>query len=415
MVQDAIRVKVGVVGLGYVGIVTAAVLAENGNPIVGIDIDKEKLRKLNSGKSPIFEPGLEECLVRYRENLHYSDNYDDLKGCNVIYVTVPTPNRNGRIDLSYVMDAVERILDINRDAVIAIKSTVLPGTSAAILNKFLVSVVSNPEFTREGSAMEDTRKPDRIIIGCSDEIKTRTIRDLWAFTNSHFILTTNENAELIKYASNSFLATKISFINEIANLCEKIPNSDVKIVAEGMGYDKRIAPYFLGAGIGYGGSCFPKDTQALVSFAHELGENLSIVEEAISVNDKRVPHVMDMITKNIGYDLTGKKIGVLGLSFKDNTDDVRESPAIKLVKSLKERGAAIFAYNPVPVKTDLNIVVHTGELDLPDDLDLIIVASEWPEFRSIEKINITKTVIDAKRILDPKAFQHYRGIGLYGR
>jgi UDPglucose 6-dehydrogenase len=415
MVQDAVKMNVGVVGLGYVGLVTAAVLAESGNSVIGIDIDKDKLSKLNSGKPPIFEPGLEESLIRNKDRLKYSDKYVDLKGCKIIYITVPTPNRNGRIDLSYVIDSVGRILNANRDAVIAIKSTVLPGTAAAIFRKFAISVVSNPEFTREGTAMEDTRKPDRIIIGCSDSVKTGAIKNLWAFTNSNFVLTTNENAELIKYASNSFLATKISFINEIANLCEKIPNSDVNTIAEGMGYDRRIAPYFLRAGIGYGGSCFPKDTRAFVSYAHDLGENLSIVEAAINVNDRRVSHVMDILTRTIGSDLSGKKIGVLGLSFKDNTDDVRESPAIRLIMSLKDKGASIFAYNPVPVFTGMDIAINTGKLILPDDLDALVVASEWPEFKSIEKINFTKPVVDAKRILDPQAVQNYVGIGLYGK
>jgi UDPglucose 6-dehydrogenase len=415
MVQDAFRMKVGVVGLGYVGLVTAAVLAENGNSIIGIEIDKEKLRILKSGKSPIFEPGLEETLNRFRERLHYSENYNDLADCSIVYVTVPTPNRNEKIDLSYVMDAVGKILDGNRNTVIAIKSTVLPGTAAAIFKKFSVSVVSNPEFTREGNAMDDTRKPDRIVIGCTDQKKSEKIRDLWAFTGSPFVLTSNENAELIKYASNAFLATKISFINEIANLCEKIPNSDVNTIAEGMGYDRRIAPYFLRAGIGYGGSCFPKDTQALISFARDLGDRLSVVEAAVDVNDKRVPHVADLIRRTIGSDLRGKKVGILGLSFKDNTDDVRESPAIKLIRILEEEGAIIFAYNPVPVRVELKMPVNTGNLKLLKDLDIIVVASEWPEFRSIEKLNLKIPVVDAKRILEPQAIPNYAGIGLYGR
>ena len=415
MVQDAFRMKVGVVGLGYVGLVTAAVLAENGNSVVGIEIDREKLRILKSGKSPIFEPGLEETLNRFGERLHYSENYNDLTDCSIVYVTVPTPNRNGKIDLSYVMDAVGKILDANGNTVIAIKSTVLPGTAASILKKFSVSVVSNPEFTREGNAMDDTRKPDRIVIGCTDQNKSEKIRDLWAFTGSPFVLTSNENAELIKYASNAFLATKISFINEIANLCEKIPNSDVNTIAEGMGYDRRIAPYFLRAGIGYGGSCFPKDTQALISFARDLGDRLSVVEAAVDVNDKRVPHVADLIRRTIGSDLRGKKVGILGLSFKDNTDDVRESPAIKLIRVLEEEGAIIFAYNPVPVRIELNMPVNTGNMKLPEDLDIIVITSEWPEFRSIEKLNLKTPVVDAKRILEPQAIPNYMGIGHYGR
>ncbi len=406
--------RVGVVGLGYVGLVTAAVLAENGNSVVGIDTDQKKLQILKSGKSPIFEPGLEETLLAFGEKLYYSENYSDLADCGIVYITVPTPNRDGKIDLSFVIDAVSRILDVNKNTVIAIKSTVLPGTAADIFKRFSLNVVSNPEFTREGNAMDDTRKPDRIVIGCADKKKSEKIRELWAFTGSPFVLTSNENAELIKYASNAFLATKISFINEIANLCEKIPNSDVNTIAEGMGYDRRIAPYFLRAGIGYGGSCFPKDTQALISFAHELGDNLSIVEAAVSVNNNRVSHVADLIRKTIGSNLKGKKIGILGLSFKDNTDDVRESPAIKLIRILEKEGTAIFAYNPVPVKVEASILINTGELKLPKDLDVIVVTSEWPEFKSIERLNLNVPVVDAKRILEHEAIPNYKGVGLYG-
>ncbi len=406
--------KVGVVGLGYVGLVTAAVLAENGNTIAGIDNDQGKIRKLREGKSPIYEPGLEASLTNNAERLSYSYDYKELDGCEIVYITVPTPNRGRKIDLSYVNSAIMSALDISRDFVIAVKSTVLPGTAFSLYKRFSIPIVSNPEFTREGSAMEDTRHPERIVIGASSIEMADPVRRLWEFTESNFLVTSNENAEMIKYASNSFLATKISFINEIANLCEKIPNCDVTVIAEGMGYDKRIAPYFLRAGLGYGGSCFPKDTEALISFARDLGEPLTIIEAAVSQNNARIQHVIGMIKSQLGDDVSGKKIAVMGVSFKDNTDDVRESPALKLIQELAKLGANLIVYNPVDVKTGFNIPVMKNFNEVPDDLDIIVVASEWDEFRILENKNLEIPVVDGRRILSPAKFKKYTGVGLSG-
>jgi len=405
--------KVGISGLGYVGLVTAAVLAEHGNSVTGIDIDIKKIEKLQAGISPIFEPDLQETLSRFKERLSYSENYRSISECDIVYITVPTPNVDGKLNLKYVESAMSSIIDQTRNAVIAIKSTVLPGTAARLSEKYGIPIVSNPEFTREGNAMEDTRHPDRIVIGSSDMKSAQKIRELWDFTKSNFLITTNENAELIKYASNSFLATKISFINELADLCEKIPKCDITVVAKGMGYDKRIAPYFLNAGIGYGGSCFPKDTQALVTFADSMGVSLNIVKSAINHNSMRVNHVIDLIRKSVGKDLEGKHVAIMGISFKENTDDVRESPAVKLAEDLIRLGARITAYNPVPVKVGLPVPVNTDLNNLPKDLDLIVIASEWNEFKSLENMNIEVPVIDAKRILSPSSFTQYVGVGLF--
>ncbi|MEM3431642.1 MAG: nucleotide sugar dehydrogenase, partial [Candidatus Micrarchaeia archaeon] len=233
---------------------------------------------------------------------------------------------------------------------------------------------------------------------------------VWKFTKAPVIKTTNENAELIKYASNAFLAVKISYINEIANLCEKIPNTDVEIIAMGMGYDKRIGPLFLKAGIGYGGSCFPKDTEALISFAESLGAEMSIVKSARKVNESRIERIINIIIKKFGK-IEGLKILQLGITFKDNTNDTRESQALKLYYTLKEKGAYVTVYDPVAKISDLNYCKKIEKCI--EKSNLIIIASEWPEFKNLEKMNIEKPVIDGRRILDPSKFKEYIGVGRY--
>ena len=270
--------KIGVVGLGYIGSVTSVALAEAGYEVIGVDIDESKVKALSAGEPPIYEPGLKEMLVKNVKRLEFSVDYNKLSEVDLIFVIVPTPNKDGKIYLKYVDDVVENIKKVNKNAIVIIKSTVLPGTASNLMQKTGMIIVSNPEFTKEGSAIDDTLKPDRVVIGGNNKNAIEKVKKIWEFTKSPIIETTNENAEMIKYASNSFLAVKVSYINEIANLCEKVPNCDVEVVARGMGLDKRIAPYFLKAGIGFGGSCFPKDTVAFISFARDLNENLSILQ-----------------------------------------------------------------------------------------------------------------------------------------
>ena len=284
--------RIGIVGLGYVGLVTAAVLANSGNSVTGVDVDVSRIQSLRAGKSPIFEPQLDERIRTAKDNLEFSSDYSKLSNSETIFLCVPTPNLVNRIDLRYVMSAASEVKKYSPSSNLVIKSTVLPGTARKVSELTGMNVVSNPEFTREGSAVHDTEKPDRIIIGGKS---VDAVKKLWEFTGSPVIVTTNENAELIKYASNAFLAVKISFINQIADLCERIPDTDVNVVAEGMGMDRRIGREFLKAGLGYGGSCFPKDTLAISSFAVENGVNLSIVNSAIQYNEERVPFLVNKI------------------------------------------------------------------------------------------------------------------------
>ena len=387
--------KVGIVGLGYVGLVTAIALANADNEIIGIDIDKNKIDTLKDHRLTIYEPGLNEAFENAYKNILFSTDYSSLNNAMIIYVTVPTPTVNGKILLDYVFDACDRIKMVNSSAIIAIKSTVVPGTARKIIERTGFVVISNPEFTKEGTAMEDTIHPDRIVIGSYNQKALDTIAELWSFTKAPILKTTNENAELIKYASNAFLATKISFINEIANLCEHIPGADVETVAKGMGLDKRIAPYFLRAGMGYGGSCFPKDTKAIAEFARSIGERLRIIESTIEVNDERINRVYEIIKQTLNAKTAN--VGILGITFKNNTNDTRESQSIKLIKKLKSEGFNVNAYDPLIKEGIDNIKICKNMKECIESSDMLVIATEWDEFKNIET---NKPIIDAKRMLD---------------
>ncbi len=403
--------KISVIGLGYVGLVTAAVLADRGNRIVGIDVNQEKIDMLNEGRMPIFEPGLEDIIGRNVKNITFTSQYDSVKGSEFAFIAVPTPTINGKMVSQYVMDAGRRIHEIDPDITVVIKSTVLPGTAKKLSESINSNVISNPEFLREGTAIHDTIHPDRVVIGGRENIKR--LGELWEFTNAPTLYTTNENAELIKYASNAFLATKISFINQMADLCEKIPGADVNIVARGMGLDKRIGSEFLKAGLGYGGSCFPKDTKALLSFGNDNGLDLSIVRSTIEYNDNRVKNIAKNI-ENI-WNNHEAKIGILGLSFKDNTDDLRESKSLELINELKKRGYKnLMAYDPAVKSNDLIKVEHDIN-NVIRDSDVLIVATEWPVFSQVLSGIHDKTIIDLRRIMDVEKYHIAYGVGLGGQ
>ena len=401
------------IGLGYIGSVTAAVLAAHSNEVIGIDNVPDKVTAFSSGKIPIYEPGLRELLQNNSSNIRFSNSYDDLKGVNAAFICVPTPNRDGAIDTSFVMDAARSLSNVNPTCVIIVKSTVVPGTAKKIHEETGMHVVSNPEFTREGTAIHDTESPDRVIIGGKDNKSCDLVNSIWAFTGAPVVMTSNENAELIKYASNSFLATKISFINEFANLCEKIPGADVETVARGMGLDRRIGEKFLKAGIGYGGSCFPKDTLAIAAFARTMGSELRIVEAASEVNNHRIEHAVSIIEKYLIGKIRDASIGILGVAFKDSTDDIRESQSLKLIHALRPLVKGINVFDPIISKDIEGTKIFDTLEECVSSSDIIVVATEWPQFSKLPENAKGKIIVDLRRVLNPSEYEKFVAIG-YG-
>lgn len=400
--------KIAVIGLGFVGLVTSTILADHGNDIIGIDIDENKVDKLYKNDLYVYEPGLNNLFIKNENKMKFYDNYDSIVEADIAIICVPTPTINGKIDITYVKNAVKSVNEINNTTIIVIKSTVVPGTASALSKLINKNIVSNPEFLREGAAIYDTINPDRIVVGGKDKHDIEKISSLWQFTKAPVIKTTNENAELIKYAANSFLAVKISFINEISNLCEKIPDTDVNVIAKGIGLDHRIGKEFLKAGIGFGGSCFPKDTRAILAYAKEKSVDLSIINSAINVNNNRIDKSIELIEKTIG-NFKGKKILLLGLSFKNDTNDLRESKAVELANALLSKGSTVYAYDPI-IK-EYNGINVLKNLDDNKKYDCIIITSEWEDFKD-NKIYKNNNVIDLRRIVDLSFYPNIKAIGV---
>src|SRR3954468_12498100 len=351
--------KIAVVGTGYVGLVTGTCFAETGNDVTCVDIDKVKVDKLTNGQITIYEPGLEKLFVRNQreERLRFTTSLDDgIKDAQIIFLALPTPpGENGSADLKYVLGVAEDLGKIIQDyKVIIDKSTVPVGTAEKVRvavaknSKCEFDVVSNPEFLREGVAVEDFMKPDRVVIGTSSERAKKIMGDLYApfvRQGNPIIFMDERSAELTKYAANSFLATKISFMNEIAQLCERL-GADVDMVRRGIGSDERIGKRFLFPGIGYGGSCFPKDVQALVKSSTEANYDFKILNSVMEVNEKQKLHLMPKIMKYFKNDLKGKKFAMWGLAFKPETDDIREAPSLYVIDELLKEGASVTAFDP---------------------------------------------------------------------
>ena len=357
--------KLAIAGTGYVGLVTGVTLAEIGHHVTCIDIDRAKVEKMKRGISPIYEPGLSELMKKNiaAGRLAFTCNHEEgFNEADVIYIAVGTPeNEDGSANLSYVEDVATTIaLTAKKDTIVVTKSTVPVGTNDRLLqiidhNKLYhinIEVVSNPEFLREGSAIFDSFYGDRIVIGSNSEEAAKIVEEVNRPLGIPIYKTDIRSAEMIKYASNAFLATKISFINEIANICEKV-GADVEQVAFGMGLDKRIGPDFLKAGIGYGGSCFPKDTNALIQIAGNVEYDFELLKGVVNVNKKQQRMLLDKLFERVG-DVVGKKIAVLGLAFKPNTDDMREAPSIFIVNELVKAGANVYAYDPIAVENAKN-------------------------------------------------------------
>lgn len=415
--------KIAVVGTGYVGLVTGTCFAETGNQVTCVDIDERKVEKLNNRIIPIYEPGLDVLFHRNVEEgrLKFTTNLaEGIKGAEVIFLALPTPpGEDGSADLKYILGVANDLGPIlEQYAVIVDKSTVPVGTAekvhAGIVKNAKVDfdVVSNPEFLREGVAVEDFMKPDRVVIGTKSEKAKAVMNRLYAplvRQGNPVIFMDERSAEMTKYAANAFLATKITFMNEIANLCEKV-GANVDDIRRGIGTDSRIGKRFLFAGIGYGGSCFPKDVQALAKTAQDYDYDFKVLQSVMDVNHAQKKRLLPLIKQHFGGDLTGKTIAVWGLAFKPYTDDIREAPALDNIRELLAAGAKITAYDPEAMENVRNILgnqitfAHTSYAAL-DDADALVVMTEWPMFRTpeFEKMNLllkSKVIFDGRNVYE---------------
>jgi UDPglucose 6-dehydrogenase len=395
--------RITMIGSGYVGLVSGVCLADFGHQVTCVDLDKRKIESLKAGKMPIYEPGLDALVAENASagRLHFTTELAPAVGAaDVVFIAVGTPSRrgDGHADLSYVHAAARDIaLALNGFTVVVTKSTVPVGTGDEVERIIRetrpdadVAVVSNPEFLREGAAIEDFKRPDRIVVGLEDErareVMTEVYRPLY-LNQAPLMFTGRRTAELIKYAGNAFLAMKITFINEMADLCEKT-GANVQDVARGIGLDNRIGSKFLNAGPGYGGSCFPKDTLALVKTAQDHDSPLRLVETTVAVNDTRKRAMGRKIIAACGGDVRGKTIGILGLTFKPNTDDMREAPSLAIIQALQDAGARIRAYDPEGMEQARSMLEHvdyaTDAYDAASGTDCLVLVTEWNAFRSLD-------------------------------
>jgi len=429
---------IAVIGTGYVGLVTGACFAEFGVDVTCVDVDSEKVDKLNRGVIPIYEPGLDKIVEKNvaAGRLHFTtDIKTAVEGALVVFMAVGTPpQEDGSPDMSYYRQAAKDVAEaINGYKVLVTKSTVPVGTGewlrqfvrANLIVETDFGVASNPEFLREGAAIEDFMRPDRVVIGSNEERAIDVMKDLYRplyLIETPIVITSLEAAELIKYAANAFLATKITFINEIANLCDAI-GCDVHDVARGMGMDNRIGRKFLHPGPGYGGSCFPKDTRALTTVADKFGVETRIVDAVVEANERQRDAMIPKIEKLVGG-LNGKTVGVLGLSFKPETDDMRESPATDIINEMVKRGATVKAYDPVAMSEARHylpeIEYAVDEYDALAGADILVIITEWNQFRALDMEKVkgllrSPKVADLRNIYEPKDMREmgfeYVGVG----
>ncbi len=418
--------KITVIGSGYVGLVSGICFAKIGHSVICVDKDQSKIDKLQQGIIPIFEPGLKELLAEVvaEKRISFTVNLEEaLKESQAVFIAVGTPQgEDGSADMTYVFGVVKDIAQKSQDYKLVItKSTVPVGTGQKIkaiiseINpKLEFSVASNPEFLREGAAIDDFMNPDRIVVGAEDEKAQKIMAEIYQkFSNTKIVYCDITTAELIKYASNAFLATKIGFINEMADLCEAV-NGDVKNLSYAIGLDSRIGEKFLNPGPGFGGSCFPKDIMAISNIAKENAVSLSLIDSVITSNQKRKIKMADKISAILNGEIKDKKIAILGLAFKANTDDIRYSPAIVIVKELAKKGANIFATDPEAIensKVELegftNVKFSTDIYELVKDVDLIVIATEWKvyaelDLEKIKQLTKSRKILDLRNILDAK-------------
>ena len=430
--------RIAMIGTGYVGLVSGACFADFGHRVCCVDKDAAKIAGLNAGVMPIWEPGLEGLVKSNAERGRLTFTTDliaGVKDAEAVFIAVGTPARrgDGHADLTFVFEAVRELAKVIRPGTVVVtKSTVPVGTGDRIEEILReegvteVSVASNPEFLREGAAIADFKHPDRIVVGAEDERAQHALREIYRplFLNrAPILITGRRTAELTKYAANAFLAVKISFINEIADLCEAV-DADVQDIARGIGLDNRIGPKFLHAGPGYGGSCFPKDTLALLQTADAAGVDQRIVRTTVQVNEDRKEQMVERVERALGGDVSGKRVGVLGLAFKPNTDDMREAPSIPIIKTLVERGAEVSAFDPVAREQAEQVL---SGIEFADDAyaaangaDALVIVTEWDEFRALDLERIAaalrgKVLVDLRNVYDrgeaEEAGLTYYGIG----
>jgi UDPglucose 6-dehydrogenase len=427
--------QICVVGVGYVGLVTAACFADLGNRVIALDIARDRIEGLKRGEMPIYEPGLEELVTRNAQagRLSFTTSYQEaLRDTDFVFIAVGTPSGvDGEADLRYIAAAAQSVAEnMSNPLIIINKSTVPVGTGdwvSDIIHRYQAEpipfwVVSCPEFLREGSAITDFMNPYRTVLGSLDREAAEKVAQLHLPLRAPIMITDLRTAEMIKYASNAFLATKISFINEIANICEEL-GADVKEVANGMGYDRRIGPFFLDSGLGYGGSCFPKDVKALAYMAAEKGRHPQLLHAVMDINNDRRRMVVTRLQEMLG-ELRGKTIGLLGLSFKPNTDDMRDAPAIDIAMSLLALGARVKAYDPVAMDVAQGLLpeveMASSSYHLAEGSDALVIVTDWNEFKQLDMARIRdimkqQYILDGRNIYDPEVMNllgfYYRGFG----
>lgn len=436
--------KITIIGTGYVGLVTGTCFSEMGNKVYCVDIDDAKIKKLETGEIPIYEPGLTELVIRnhQKNNLFFTTDLNEaLTNSDICFIAVGTPMEDdGSADLQYVLTAAKQIGEtVTHDLIVVDKSTVPVGTAQKVKNtiqkelarrnvNYKISVIANPEFLKEGNAVDDFTKPDRIIVGSDDDEVTEIMRELYApFTpnREQFIVMDIKSAEMSKYAANAMLATRISFMNEIANICERV-GANVNNVRIGMGSDDRIGSRFLYAGCGYGGSCFPKDVRALIKIGQDYNYDCNILRGVDLTNNKQKLSLVNKIVKRFGEDLTGLTFGIWGLSFKPGTDDMREAPSVVIIENLIKRGAKIKVYDPRAMEVakefyfkDANTIEFQEDAyDVTENADALVLVTEWKEFRSpdfelmLDKMK-GKIIFDGrnqynKYLLEKLGFEYYQ-------
>ena len=429
--------KISVIGTGYVGLVTGTCFADIGHQVICLDINVHRIEQLIKGIMPIYEPGLKQIVEEnvQAKRLSFTTSYADaLKEAEFAFIAVGTPSsEDGEADMRYVKQAVDSIVaNLDHRIIIVNKSTVPVGTGDWVaeiikdqngLDAPGFSIVSNPEFLREGSAVNDFMQPDRVVLGSTDLDAANEVAELYEPLRSPIMITDLRTAEMIKYASNAFLATRISFINEMANICESL-GADVREVARGMGMDKRIGPLFLDAGLGWGGSCFPKDVKALTHMANTRGAHPQLLQAVMDINQNQRSRTVQKLEKALG-DLKGRRIGILGLSFKPNTDDTRDAPALDIIRMLLEKGAKVQAYDPQAMQASKD-EIHALDLrqnpyEVAEGADALLLATEWNEFKSLNfveiKVNMRGNIIfDGRNLWDGQALHNlgftYFGIGV---